>query len=85
MCQIGQGNNIPAMKLLTEISRNTQLKSYMYVLSLAECVWEFPNSALWDTRYQTLLPLLSITRIKVHILDLLLRRLSQAIFRQDRT
>ena len=85
MCQKGHGNNIPAMQLLTGISRNTQLKSHMYVLSLAECVWEFPNNALWDTRYHALLPLLSITWIKVHILDRLLRRLSQAIFRQDTT
>ena len=40
-------NNIPTMQFLTGIFRNTQSKSYM--LSLAECVWELRNSALWDT------------------------------------
>ena len=44
--RIGHVNNIPTMQLFTGIPRNTQSKSYM--LSLTECVWEFPNAALWD-------------------------------------
>ena len=44
--RIGHVNNIPTMQLFTGIPRNTQSKSYM--LSLTECVWEFPNNALWD-------------------------------------
>ena len=35
------------MQFYTGISRNTWSKSYMS--SLTECVWEFQNSALWDT------------------------------------
>ena len=49
-CQVSveHVNNIPTMQVFTEISRNTQSKSYM--LSLTECIWEFPNNALWDTQ-----------------------------------
>ena len=36
---IGHVNRIPAMQFFTEISRNSQSKSYM--LSLTECVWDF--------------------------------------------
>ena len=45
---IGHVNKIPTMQFFTEISRNTQSKSYIR-LSLTECVWEFRNNALWDT------------------------------------
>ena len=40
-------NNIPRMQLITGISRNTQSKAYM--LLLTESVWEFRNNALLDT------------------------------------
>ena len=44
---IGDVKNIPTMQFYTKISLNTQSKSYM--LSLTGCVWDFQNTALWDT------------------------------------
>ena len=44
-----QVNNIPTMQLFTGISRNTQSKSHM--LLLTECVCHFQNSVFWDTLY----------------------------------
>ena len=44
--QIGRVNNIPTMQFFTGIFRNTLSKSYM--LSLAACVWDLQNNALWD-------------------------------------
>ena len=41
------------MQFLTGISRNTLSKSYMLLLTV--CVWEFKNSAFWDTHYHALL------------------------------
>ena len=43
----GYVNNIPTMQFFTGKSINTQSKSYRP--SLSECVWEFRNTALWDT------------------------------------
>ena len=51
---IGHVNNIPTMQFFTEISRNTQSKSYN-MLSFTECVWDFQNNALWDTKKHALL------------------------------
>ena len=53
VCEIGQVNNIPTIHFFNEIFRNTPSKSY--TLSLTECVWEFQNSAFWDTHYYALL------------------------------
>ena len=50
---IGHVYNIPTIRFITRISRNTQSKSYM--LSLTECVWEIRNNALWDTHQHALL------------------------------
>ena len=55
---IGHVNNIPTVQFFTEISRDTQQKSYM--LSLTACVWEFRNNALWDTHLHALLQCLLI-------------------------
>ena len=55
------------MQFLTGISRNTQSKSYM--LSLTVCVWEFQNSALWDTHEHALMihqPYLICTERPIH-------------------
>ena len=46
--QLRHINNIPIMQFFTGTSRITQSKSY--VLSLTECVWEFRNNALWNSR-----------------------------------
>ena len=45
---IGHVNIIPTMQFFAGIFRNTRSKLYM--LSLTECVWDFQNNALWETR-----------------------------------
>ena len=49
---IGRVNNIPTRQFFTGVTRNTPSKSYM--LSLAECVWDFQNSELWNTHQHVL-------------------------------
>ena len=44
---IGYVKKVPSMQSFSEISRNTQPKSY--TVSLTEYPWEFQNNALWDT------------------------------------